>query len=161
MAGDHELAGVITRAAAIIISRAQEAQERRLAEERSREAEARLADHERLQSMVNIPGVGVLTWEPTSGTLIDANDAFLDMSGYTRQQVDSGQITWRKLTPEEHVAESERQMEQLAHTGRVGPYAKDLIHADGSRSPMLYAGAGMSDRTVVEYCIDLRRPAPR
>ena len=52
-------------------------------------------------------------------------------------------------------------MEQLAHTGRIGPYTKDLIHADGSRSPMLYADAGMSDRTVVEYCIDLRQPEPR
>ncbi|MBV9415400.1 MAG: GAF domain-containing protein, partial [Solirubrobacterales bacterium] len=155
-ARDHELAAVITRAAAIIISRSQEAEDRRRAEERSRETEARLADHERLRSIVNIPGVGVLTWEPGSGTLIDANDTFLEMSGYTRQQVNSGQITWRKLTPEEHAAESERQMEQLARTGRIGPYAKDLIHADGSRSPMLYAGAGMSDRTVVEYCIDLR-----
>jgi hypothetical protein len=44
-------------------------------------------------------------------------------------------------------------MEQLAHTARIGPYEKDVNHADGSRSPMLYAGAGMSDRTVVEYCI--------
>jgi hypothetical protein len=68
--------------------------------------------------MVNIPGVGVLTWEPATGTLIDANDAFLEMSGHTRQQVSSGQITWRKLTPEEHVPESERQMEQLAHKAR-------------------------------------------
>jgi PAS domain S-box-containing protein len=160
-ARDHELAGIITGAAAIIISRAQEAQERHRAEGRSRETEARLADQERLRSMVNIPGLGVLTWEPTTGTLIDANDVFLEMSGYTRQQVNSGQITWRKLTPEEHVAESERQMEQLARTGRIGPYEKDLIHADGSRSPMLYAGAGMSERTVVEYCIDLRPPEPR
>jgi PAS domain S-box-containing protein len=154
-ARDHELAGVITRAAAIIISRAEEAQERLRAEEHSREAEARLADHERLLSIVNIPGVGVLTWEPATGTLIDANDAFLEMSGYTRQQVSSGRITWRELTPEEHVAESERQIERLAQTGRIGPYEKDLIHADGSRSRMIYAGAGMSDRTAVEYCIDL------
>ena len=49
-------------------------------------------------------------------------------------------------------------MDQLARTGRIGPYEKDLIHADGSRSPMLYAGAAISDRTVVEFCIDLRRP---
>ena len=108
--------------------------------------------------MVNIPGLGVLIWELATGTLVDANDVLLEMSGYTRQQVASGQITWRKLTPAEHLAESERQIEQLAHTGRIGPYKKDLIRADGSRSPMLYAGAGMSDRTVVEYCIDLRPP---
>jgi PAS domain S-box-containing protein len=154
-ARDLELADVITRAAAIIISRAQEAEQRQRAEEHSRETEARLADQERLRSMVNMPGVGMLTWEPATGTLSDANDAFLEMSGYTRQQVSSGQITWRGLTPDEHVAESERQMERLARTGRLGPYEKDLIHADGSRSRMLYAGAGMSDRTAVEYCIDL------
>ena len=76
------------------------------------------------------------------------------MSGYTRQQVSSGQISWRALTPEEDVAESERQMERLARTGRIGPYEKDLIHADGSRSRMLCTGAG-SDQTAVEYSIDL------
>ena len=156
-ARDLELADVITRAAAIIISRAQEAEQRQRAEKRSRETEARLADHDRLRSMANIRGVGVLTWEPASGTLIDANDAFLEMSGYTRQQVSSGQITQRSLTPEVHLAESERQMERLARTGRIGPYEKDLIHADGSRSRMLCAGASMSDRTAVEYCIDLRQ----
>jgi len=47
-AHEHELAGVITRAAAIIISRDQEVQERRRVEERSRETEARLSDRERL-----------------------------------------------------------------------------------------------------------------
>ena len=64
-------------------------------------------------------------------------------------------LVGRDLTPEEHVAESERQMERLARTGRIEPYEKELLHADGSRSRMLDAGAGMSDQTVVEYCIDL------
>jgi PAS domain S-box-containing protein len=129
--------------------------ERKRSEEALLETEKRLADHDRLRSMVNIPGVGVLTWEPSTGRLIDANDAFLEMSGYTREQIESLPMTWRYLTPEEQHAESERQMHQLADTGRLGPYEKDLIRADGSRSRMLYAGAAISDQTVVEYCIDL------
>ena len=111
--------------------------------------------------MVDTPGVGVLTWEVDSGTLIDANDVFLEMSGYTREHVEAGKITWRRLTAAEHVAESERQLEGLARTGRIGPYEKDLVRADGSRSPMLYAGAAISDRTFVEYCIDVRGPDPK
>jgi PAS domain S-box-containing protein len=132
--------------------------ERKRNEEALRETRAKLAEHERLRSMVNIPGVGVLTWEPVAGLLLDANDAFLEISGYTRRQVESRQLTWRDLTPEEDVAESERQMERLARTGRLGPYEKGLIHADGSRTRMLYAGAAISGRTVVEYCVDLGHP---
>ena len=115
---------------------------------------AALAHRDPLREMVSAEGVGVLAWDTTSGTLLDADDDFLAMSGYTRAQVDAGEITWRRLTAEEDVAASERELGRAARTGSIGPYRKDLVRADGSRTPMLYAGAAMSDRTVIEYCID-------
>ena len=60
----------------------------------------------------------------------------------------------RRLSPEEtrlveeHMAESERQMARLTRTGRIGPYEKDLIHADGTRSPMLSASQSCSARSM-------------
>ena len=119
-------------------------------------AKARIAEsEERLRRTANVPGVGVLTFDPASGALIDANDSFLQMSGYSREQVSGRRLTWRDLTPAEYVNESERQMERLAQTGRIGPYTKQYLHADGSRSMMLFAGAAMGDGTVIEYCVDI------
>jgi PAS domain S-box-containing protein len=114
------------------------------------------ADLRHQLAAANTPGIGVLTWETASGTLIDANDVFFEMSGYERRQVHAGEITWRVLTAPEDVAESERRLDLLARTGRIGPYRKDLIRADGTRMPMLCAGASIREGTAVEYCIDVR-----
>jgi PAS domain S-box-containing protein len=104
--------------------------------------------------MLNIDLVGVMIFDG-SGTLVEANDAFLKMSGYTREQVAARALHWRTLTPPEFIDESERQMGQLAATGRLGPYEKEYLRRDGSRSWMLFAGADLGDGTVVEYAIDI------
>ena len=109
---------------------------------------------DRVRRMLNIDAVGVVVFD-AADALIEANDAFLGMSGYTREAVAGGKLTWRGLTPPEHLPESERQMARLAETGRVGPYEKEYVRADGSRTWMLFAGAALGDGTVVEYVIDI------
>jgi PAS domain S-box-containing protein len=99
--------------------------------------------------------VGVLLFDVATGTLLQANDGFLQMTGYTREQVLSRALTWRTMTPPEYVAESEAQMEALRATGRIWPYEKEYCRADGSRFWMLFTGTALGDGTVVEYCIDV------
>lgn len=119
------------------------------------QADARLrASAARLRRMINVEGVGVLVFD-AAGTLVDANDAFLAMTGHRRVDIDAGRLDWRTLTPPEHVAASEEQMARLGETGRIGPYEKECLRADGSRSWMMFAGAALGDGTVVEYCIDV------
>jgi two-component system CheB/CheR fusion protein len=122
--------------------------ERKLAEERLR------ASEERLRKVLETEAVGVLFFDET-GTLIDANDVFLRMTGYAREDVESRQLTWRTLTPPEWLEVSVEQMEKLATTGHLGPYEQEYFHKDGSRSWMLFAGAGLGDGTSVEYVIDI------
>ena len=116
--------------------------------------EALRASEERLRRMVNVDAVGVLIFDG-EGTLIDSNDAFLKMCGYTREDVTARKLTWRSMTPPEYVAFSEQQLQTLAQTGRIGPYEKEYLHKDGSRSWMVLAGASLGDGTVIEYCIDI------
>lgn len=93
--------------------------------DRKRVEEALRASRERLRRMVNIEGVGVLTFDAATGTLIDANDWFLAMSGFTREEVAARKLTLRTTTPPEHVEASLGQMDPLARTGRIGPYEKE------------------------------------
>jgi two-component system, chemotaxis family, CheB/CheR fusion protein len=122
--------------------------ERHLADRATRDA------NERLKRMVNVEGVGVLVFDK-AGVLIDANDAFLRMTGFSREDVAQRRLTWRVMTPPEHVEESLVQFKKLEETGRIGPYEKEYLRKDGTRSWMMFTGATVGDGTFVEYCTDV------
>ncbi|MGE5375505.1 MAG: PAS domain S-box protein [Bacteroidota bacterium] len=109
---------------------------------------------QRLQRVLETEAVGVLFFD-AEGTVIQANDVFLKMTGYRREQVERRELDWRNMTPPEWIEESEAQMAQFAHTGRIGPYEKEYFLADGSRRWMLIAGRAVGDGTTSEFCIDI------
>ena len=119
-----------------------------------RSREALRESQERLNRVLDTDAVGVLFFNG-EGVVVGANGAFLRMTGYTREQVDRRELSWRTMTPPEWVADSEEQMEKLVQTGRIGPYQKEYFHADGSRSWMLFAGRDLGDGTIAEYAFDL------
>ncbi|MBX5162031.1 MULTISPECIES: CheR family methyltransferase [unclassified Rhizobium] len=109
---------------------------------------------ERLQRVLETDAVGVVFLNE-DGVIFDANEVFLKMSGYSRSQMERAELHWRRLTPEEHIAETEAQMAALKETGRMGPYEKEYFLADGARRWMLFAGRDLGDGTIAEFCIDI------
>jgi PAS domain S-box-containing protein len=97
--------------------------------------------------------VGVLFFD-RNGTLVDANDVFLQMTGYTRADVESRALSRRSMTPPEWAEAGEAQLREMAETGRIGPYDKQILRKDGSHAWMLSAGRDLGDGTIVEYAID-------
>ncbi|MDO9712851.1 PAS domain S-box protein [Paracraurococcus lichenis] len=116
--------------------------------------EALRASEERLRRVLETDAVAVLFFR-YDGLLIDANDVFLRMSGWSRKEVEGGRLHWRTMTPPEWVADSEAQMEAFFRTGRVGPYEKEYLCKDGSRTWILFSGRDLGDGTVVEVAIDI------
>ena len=122
---------------------------------RVKAVEAELRESEqRLQRMVNVARVGVLTLD-YAGTFLDANDAFIEMLGYSREEWQKNTFTWRDFTPEEHTAATIKIMQQFRETGRGGPYEKEYFRKDGSRIWIMFVGANLGDGTIVEYAIDI------
>lgn len=80
--------------------------------------------------------IGVIFWM-RDGRLVDANEAFLRMVGYTREELLSGQVSWRDMTPPEHAALDERAFAELDLTGICAPYEKEYVAKDGRRVPIL------------------------
>jgi PAS domain S-box-containing protein len=113
------------------------------------------ASRERLRRVLETDAVGVIFFDEGSGTLIDANDVFLRMTGYSREEVKGRLLTWRDMTPPEWVRTSEEQMALLEQTGRLGPYEKEYVLKDGSRAWLMFAGRSLGDGTAVEYCVDI------
>ena len=123
--------------------------------ERTHALNALQASEQRLRTVLETDAIGVLFLD-RSGTIVDANEVFLSMTGYSREEVSSHELTWRTLTPPEWVEFSEEQMRKLGDTGRLGPYEKEYLRKDGSRLWMMFTGRRLDDdELVVEYCIDI------
>jgi PAS domain S-box-containing protein len=71
--------------------------------------------------------------------VIEANDHFLRMLGYTRDEFFAGETGWRRFTPAESEAASLSAMESLRSTGVCAAFEKDYLRKDGKRVPVLAA----------------------
>ena len=89
--------------------------------------------------------------------ILEANDAFLGIVGYSRDDVISGHLSFAGLTPPEWTEADERHLAELASTGAWRPSEKDLFRKDGSRVPVLVGGAGFGELQDqgVAFVVDL------
>lgn len=69
--------------------------------------------------------------------ITEANDAFLDMLGYTREDLADGRLSWPDLTPPGWQDVDRESLRSLAETGRSRALAKEYLHRDGHRVPVL------------------------
>jgi PAS domain S-box-containing protein len=69
--------------------------------------------------------------------IIDANDAFLRMTGHTREQLLAGELDWRAMTPDRFRPLDASAMEQLREFGACVPYEKDFVLPAGGSLPFL------------------------
>src|SRR5215469_844119 len=94
--------------------------------------------------------IGIFIWN-LDGRIVEANEAFLRIVGYDRNDLTSGRLRWRELTPVEWRDADERRVAELEATGTAQPHEKEYFRKDGSRVPVLVGGAtfeGTSDEGV-------------
>ncbi|MCC5652208.1 PAS domain S-box protein [Nostoc sp. XA013] len=98
--------------------------------------------------------IGVIVAD-LNGLIIEANNAFLQMLNYTREDLRSGRIRWGEITPPEYIEVSERAIEELRITGSCKPFEQEYIRKDGSQVPVLIGFAKQGDRTIIGFVLDL------
>jgi len=110
----------------------------------------------KIRRLVDANIVGVLI-SNLDGQILEANDAFLDMVGLTRDDLESGRVKWPELTPPEWQAASERAVTQLRATGSAELFEKEYFRKDGSRVPVLVAAAALEGNPIetVAFVVDL------
>ena len=88
----------------------------------------------------------------------EANDAFLELVGYTREDLQAGRLRWPDLTPPEYLALDEIAHEEGLQFGACTPFEKELIRKDGTRVPVLVATAvlKLSPFRWITFVQDLR-----
>ncbi|BAY98684.1 two-component hybrid sensor and regulator [Tolypothrix tenuis PCC 7101] len=113
---------------------------------------------EKLKSFFDANVIGILFGDIYGG-IQQANDEFLAMVGYTREDLLAGKVSWSNITPpeylhldEEHIAEA-----KANPNGTCTPYEKIYIRKDGSLIPV-YVGfvlTGENRDEAVAFIINL------
>ncbi len=89
--------------------------------------------------------------------ILEANDAFLGIVGYSRDDVVSGRLSFAGLTPPEWAECRRTALGGVSFDGNLEPFEKEFFRKDGSRVPVL-VGVGDLRRTRrqgVAFVVDL------
>jgi PAS domain S-box-containing protein len=126
-------------------------------EEQLRREQRALAESEARARRLQDSGViGVVFWT-RDGVLTNANDAFLRMLGYTREELASGKVRWPDITPPEFAYLDQQALRELDECGISQPFEKEYCHKDGHRVPILLGVATWegSNTEGVAWIIDI------
>ena len=149
---------IVTVFAAVALALARlEAKRRRKATEENVQLHGYLEERDRkIRRLVDSNIIGIMIWE-VSGLIFEANDAFLQMVGYDREDLAAGRLDRTSLTPPEWRDRDARTVVELKLSGTVAPFEKEYFRKDGSRVPVLIGGAMFEEGTNqgVGFVLDL------
>lgn len=115
---------------------------------------ARRDSEKRFQRLTESGILGVTVTE-TTGRVLDANQNFLDLLGYSRAECDAGLIRWDELTPPEWAHVSDQIMDDLRAQGFSRPREKAYFHKDGTIVPVLVGVASLDPPQAISCVLDL------
>jgi PAS domain S-box-containing protein len=82
--------------------------------------------------------------------IYEANEAFLHIVGYDREDLEFQRIRWREMTPPDYAPLDEYAIKELVERGECTPFEKEYIRKDGSRVP-IFIGAALMERDPLRW----------
>jgi PAS domain S-box-containing protein len=125
--------------------------------EARRQTEAALRQREaRIRRLVDSNIIGIFIWD-FDGRILEANDKFLRMVNYDREDLIAGRITWTNLTPPDWRDRNNARIEREKASGRFEAFEKEYTRKDGGRVPVLIGGATIEEggSQGVAFVLDL------
>ncbi len=110
----------------------------------------------KIRRLVDANIIGIFLWN-LEGEIIQANEAFLQMLRFSREDLISGRLRWRDLTPAEWLDREECAVAEIMATGAFQPFQKEYFRKDGSRVPVMIGGAKFEESRSegVAFVLDL------
>jgi PAS domain S-box-containing protein len=122
--------------------------------ERKMADDALVVAQRRFNALFDSGTIGIIVGDST-GAIREANDAFLKMLGYSREEFSAGQVDWRRATPREWGQWNAEVEEELRVHGRARPREKEYLHKDGRRVPVLVGFAAVDGGQTISFSLDL------
>jgi two-component system cell cycle sensor histidine kinase/response regulator CckA len=89
------------------------------------------------------------------GNILEANDTYLRMVGYSREELVGGAIRWADLTPPEFKDRSDLAAAQLQELGVARAWETETFRKDGSRVPTLVGVAMLDYPKCIAFIADV------
>lgn len=122
--------------------------------QRKRAEEALRQSERRLSRILETPPLGIIYWE-AGGRVRDANDEFLRMTGYDRDDLVAGRVDWVKMTPPEYHEQDARVLEDIRRLGTHAPFEKEYVRKDGSRVGVIVGSAFVEGMGGIAFILDI------
>ncbi len=94
----------------------------------------------RFRSLYEANMLGIFDWR-SDEQVLDANQAFLDLIGYEKRDIDDEKLNWRKITPEDSLQSDNQALLEIKGKGFCTPFEKEYIHKNGQRIQVLIGAA--------------------
>jgi PAS domain S-box-containing protein len=109
-----------------------------------------------LRPIFGLPIVGAVLWD-ASGRIVDANDRFLEITGYGRSDLEGPGLDWRRLTPREWHSLDEEAISQLRSCGKTFAVEKEYLRKDGDRVSVQLSSLAVrgSDSLFLSLVVDV------
>jgi len=116
-----------------------------------------LAEREaKIRHLVDANIIGIFIWK-IEGQVIEANDAFLQMVGYDREDLVSGRVNRTDLTPPEWRERDALITAELKASGAAQPFEKEYVRKDGTRIQVMIGVTAFDEKLDqgVGFVLDL------
>jgi len=125
-------------------------------EDQKRIEQALRQSQERIRALIDSNIIGIASNEGEGEVIVEANEAFLQMSGYTQDDLDRRTLTRARITAPEDAQLFEHALQEIAERGQHTPFETELVCKDGSRLPILVGGVLFQDhpRQIVGFMLD-------
>jgi len=115
-------------------------------DEQKRIEEALRQSQERVHVFMDSNIIGIITADGEE--IVEANEAFLHMTGYSREDVQNRRVNWVHMTPPEYLPVTQQAHQELAFHQSMRPYEKEYVCKDGSRLPVVVGGVAFQDNPL-------------
>lgn len=115
-----------------------------------------LEAHGRLRSFIDSNIIGVIIAK-ADGKILETNDYYLNLIGFTREEFEAGKVDWRTITPPEWLSADEKALRELNEKGTCTPYEKEYLRRDGTRVAALLADALLPgpEKQIAAFVLDI------
>ncbi|XGC80568.1 PAS domain S-box protein [Bdellovibrio bacteriovorus] len=91
-----------------------------------------------------------------SGKITEANSYFLNLVGYTREELEKGELYWSKITLPEDVEKSVQRAQEVSNLKTSSePIEKRYVHKNGTVIPVLVGLSYLDDNKIIGVILDL------
>ena len=120
--------------------------------ERQQAIQAKEASEMRLHKIFNSSVVGMIVAN-FKGEILETNDHFLQMLGYSRQEWETQGLNWFHLTPPGYEAVDQQAIAHFQQYGYSQPFEKEYYRKDGSRVTVLLGVSKLPDTQDQIFCV--------